>query len=124
MTSFILTALAKAITYHAGLSMSSTTPCKDAIARPAARPPLWLPVAVSSVGISSIGPSVKPYRCSKYANSSLTSGGSSDTVTDSTQLMAATSGAFALYSPPISLLFVEPQGKVAHGSARCFIFAA
>jgi hypothetical protein len=29
--------------------------------------------------------------------------------------MVATSGACALYLPPINVLFVDPKGKVAHG---------
>jgi hypothetical protein len=44
--------------------------------------------------------------------------GSSETVTGSVQPLVktdATSGPFALYLLPVHCLFVDPQGKVAHG---------
>jgi hypothetical protein len=41
--------------------------------------------------------------------------GSSETISGPVQLMLATSGPVAFYLMPINFLFVDPEGRVAHG---------
>jgi hypothetical protein len=57
----------------------------------------------------------RPIHISATAIDGLTTIGSSETVTGAARPLLATSGPYALHLLPINVLFVDPQGKVAHG---------
>ena len=57
----------------------------------------------------------RPIFFSAIAIDGLTIVGSSETVTGTALPLVATSGPFTLHLVPIHVLFVNPQGKVAHG---------
>ena len=57
----------------------------------------------------------RPIFFSAIAIDGLTIVGSSETVTGAALPLVATFGPFTLHLVPIHVLFVDPQGKVAHG---------
>jgi hypothetical protein len=61
---------------------------------------------------------IRPIAFAAIGSDGLTTGGSSETVTGVIPLREkadAPPGALAMYLPPVHLLFVDPQGRVAYG---------